>query len=137
MRMEDVKGRFIFDNGIVKMIDVGFQFHDAPVKFARGTVVVEDSGQFELEVYDLRAQDFRLDSRLRDKMPPVMADFARRLDEGKTFRVNGNLKLGWSGKLGEPPLCKWDHAAGRLQRQYDPGRAAAGAHAGAARQRLG
>jgi len=110
MRMEDVKGRFIFDNGIVKMLDVGFKFHDAPVKFAHGTVVVADSGQFALEVYDLRAQDFRLDSRLRDKMPPVMADFARRLDEGKTFRVNGNLKLSWSGKLGEPPRCKWDHA---------------------------
>ena len=35
MRMEDVKGRFIFDNGIVKMLDVGFKFHDAPVKFAQ------------------------------------------------------------------------------------------------------
>jgi hypothetical protein len=110
MRMEDVKGRFIFDNGIVKMIDVGFKFHDAPVKFARGTVVVQNSGQFSLEVYDLRAQDLRLDSRLRDKMPPVMADFARRLDEGKTFRVNGNLKLSWSGKPGEQPRCMWDHA---------------------------
>jgi hypothetical protein len=43
-------------------------------------------------------------------MPPVMADFARRLDEGKTFRVNGNLNLSWSGKPGEPPRCKWDHA---------------------------
>ena len=110
MRMEDIKGRFIFDNGIVKMIDVGFRFHDAPVKFAHGTVKVEDSGRFALEVSDLRAQDFRLDSRLRDKMPPVMADFARRLDEGKTFRVNGNLKLSWSGKPDELPRCEWDHA---------------------------
>ena len=71
---------------------------------------VKTTASSKLEVYDLRAQDFRLDSRLRDKMPPVMADFARRLDEGKTFRVNGNLKLSWSGKLGEPPRCKWDHA---------------------------
>jgi hypothetical protein len=110
MRMEDVHGRFIFNNGMVLMNDVGFQFHDAPVNFARGTVVVENSGRFELQVYDLRAQDFRLDSRLRAKMPPVMADFARRLDEGKTFRVNGNLNLSWSGKLGEPPRCRWDHA---------------------------
>ena len=99
--------------------------------------MVEDSGQFALEVYDLRAQDFRLDSRLRDKMPPVMADFARRLDEGKTFRVNGNLKLSWSGKPGEPAALQVGSRAGRLQRQHDPGRAAAGAHAGAARQRLG
>jgi hypothetical protein len=110
MRMEDVHGRFVFNNGTVLMNDVGFQFHDAPVSFARGTVRVENSGQFDLQVYDLRAQDFRLDSRLRAKMPPVMADFARRLDEGKTFRVNGNLNLSWSGKLGEPPRCKWDHA---------------------------
>jgi hypothetical protein len=110
LRMEDVKGRFIFENGIVKMIGVGFQFHDAPVKFTRGTVVVEDSGRFALEVSDLFAQDFRIDSRLRDKMPPVMKDFARRLDEGKTFRVMGNLKLGWEGKPGQPPRCQWDHA---------------------------
>jgi hypothetical protein len=110
MRMEDVHGRFIFNNGTVLMSDVGFLFHDAPVTFARGTVVVEDSGRFELKAYDLRAQDFRLDSRLRAKMPPVMADFARRLDEGKTFRVNGNLNLSWSGKPGEPPRCRWDHA---------------------------
>jgi hypothetical protein len=110
MRMEDVHGRFIFNNGTVLMSDVSFQFHDAPVNFARGTVRVWDSGQFALQVYDLRAQDFRLDSRLRAKMPPVMADFARRLDEGKTFRVNGNLNLSWSGKLGEPPRCRWDHA---------------------------
>jgi hypothetical protein len=110
MRMEDVKGRFIFDNGTVWMNAVGFQFHDAPVQFARGKVVVEDSGRFALEVYDLQAQDFRLDSRLRAKMPPIMADFARRLDDGKTFRVKGNLKLGWSGKPGEPARCDWDHA---------------------------
>jgi hypothetical protein len=110
MRMEEVKGRFIFDNGTVGMSGVSFQFHDAPVTFARGTVVVWDSGRFALEAYDLRAQDFRLDSRLRDKMPPIMRDFARRLDDGKPFRVNGNLKLSWSGKPGEPAQCRWDHA---------------------------
>ncbi len=110
MRMEDVKGRFVFDNGIVHMNDVNFQFHDAPVQFARGSVKVEDSGRFALEVFDVRAQDLRLDSRLRSKMPPVMADFARRLDDGKTFRVNGNLRLGWSGKPGEPAYCEWDNA---------------------------
>ena len=137
MRMEDVKGRFIFDNGIVKMHDVGFKFHDAPVEFARGHGRGRGQRRFGLGVYDLRRQDFRLDSRLRDKMPPIMADFARRLDEGKTFRVNGNLKLSWSGKLGDPPRCKWDHALVVFNDNTHPGRPAAGAHAGAACQRLG
>jgi hypothetical protein len=109
LRMEDIDGQFVFDNGTVWMSQVGFQFHDAPVQFARGKVVVEDSGRFDLEVFDLRAQDFRLDSRLRDKMPPVMRDFARRLDDGKPFRINGNLKLDWSGQPGKPARCRWDH----------------------------
>ena len=109
MRMEDVNGRFVFDNGTVWMNDVGFEFHEAPVKFARGTVVVEDSGRFALDVRDLRVQDFRLDGRLQRMMPPVMADFARRLDSGKTFRINGDLKLGWSGKVGEPARCQWNN----------------------------
>ena len=51
--MEDVTGRFVFDNGPVDMHDVGFRFHDAPVQFAAGTVVVEDSGRFDLDVSDL------------------------------------------------------------------------------------
>jgi hypothetical protein len=110
MRMEDVNGRFVFDNGKVWMSDVGFHFHEAPVKFARGTVKVEDSGQFALDVRDLRVEEFRLDSRLRKMMPSVMAEFARRLDESKPFRVNGNLKLGWSGRPGDPAHCEWDHA---------------------------
>lgn len=110
LRMEDVTGRFTFDNGKVTMNDVGFQFHEAPVRFAGGSVVVEDSGRFALDVVDLRVQDFRLDARLRKMMPPVMADFARRLDDGKTFRVNGDLQLGWSGKPGEPARCRWKNA---------------------------
>ena len=56
LRMEDVKGRFFFDNGTVTMHDVGFLFYGAPVEFATGTVVVEDSGRFRLGVKDLRAR---------------------------------------------------------------------------------
>ena len=109
LRMEDVKGRFFFDNGTVTMEDGSFTFHGAPVEFARGTVVVKDNGQFHLDVSDLRAREFRLDNRLRDIMPPVMKQFARRLDDGKTFRLNGNLRLAWSGLANDPVQCAWDH----------------------------
>jgi hypothetical protein len=108
--MEHIKGRFVFHNGTVTMKDVGFLFHDAPVEFADGTVVVADNGRFRLGVKDLRARDFRLDAQLRRIMPPVMAQFARRLDDGKTFRVNGNLRLAWSGRDKDPVLCEWDKA---------------------------
>jgi hypothetical protein len=109
LRMEEVKGRFFFDNGTVTMHDVGFLFYGAPVEFATGTVVVEDNGRFRLGVKDLRARDFRLDSRLRAKMPPVMAQFARKLGDGQTFRLGGNLRLGWSGLPNDPVRCDWDN----------------------------
>ncbi len=108
MRMEDVNGRFIFDNGTVKMHDVGFHFHESPVRVASGTVVVENSGRFNLKVEDLRVDQFRVDSRLRAMMPPLMAQFARRIDnELVTFR--GNLGLQWSGKVDDPVRCEWDN----------------------------
>jgi hypothetical protein len=109
MRMEDVSGRFVFDNGQVAMHDVGFQFHDAQVQFASGTVVVEDSGRFDLRVRDLWAKNFRLDAEFRKIMPPVMAQFARRADDGKTFTVKGNLALGWSGRSDQSVWSRWDH----------------------------
>lgn len=109
LRMEDVSGRFVFNNGVVEMSDVGFRFHDAPVQFAGGTVKVEDSGRFELGVGDLCVKDIRLDSRLRKIMPPVMEQFAQKLDDGKPFTLKGNLGLGWSGLPGEPVKCTWDH----------------------------
>jgi hypothetical protein len=106
--MEHVTGRFVFNNGPVDMQDVGFRFHDSPVQFARGRVIVEDSGKFQLGVSDLHVKDIRLDSRLRAIMPPVMAQFAERLDNGKTFTSKGNLALGWSGAAGVPVWCRWD-----------------------------
>ena len=33
LRMDDVRGRFVFDNGLVTMNDVSFQFRGAPVRF--------------------------------------------------------------------------------------------------------
>ena len=135
--MEDVKGRFVYDNGTVTMRDVGFQFHGAPVQFESGMVRVEDSGRFRLGVTGVWARDFRLDARLRKIMPPVMAKFAQRFDEGQPLStIKGNLGLSWPGarparrlQLGPRP--------GRLQRQHDPGRHPPGAHPGAARPRPG
>jgi hypothetical protein len=108
--MDDVTGRFVFDNGTVSMQDVGFLFHGSPVRFARGRVQVKDSGEFKLGVEDLWAEKLRLDAGLRKIMPPVMAQLAARLDDGNPFTIKGNLGLGWSGQVGQPAWCRWDHA---------------------------
>ncbi len=109
LRMENVQGRFDFDNGKVAMSDVGFLFHGAPVQFGSGDVMVEDSGRFDLAVRDLWIKEIRLDSSFRAIMPPLMAQFALRLDDGRPFTARGNLQIGWSGVLGEPAWCRWDN----------------------------
>jgi len=110
MPMEDVTGRFVFDNGKVTMTDGGFLFRNAPVRFTSGEVRVYDSGQFSLRVADLAVDDFRLDAGLRKLMPPLMAQFARKLDDGKTFRFRTDLDLAWSGKPGDLATCGWQNA---------------------------
>ena len=40
-------------------------------------------------------------------MPPVMAAFARRLDDRKIPKIRADLGLGWSGKAGETAWCQW------------------------------
>ena len=107
LRMENARGRFEFDNGKVAMHDVNFFFHGAPVRFASGEVRVEDSGRFALAVSDLWIKDIRFDSNLRNIMPPLMAQFAMRLDDGRPFTARGNLQIGWSGFPGEPAWCSW------------------------------
>src|SRR5262249_11302240 len=108
LRLDDVHGRFIFDNGTVTMNDVNVRFRGAPVQFSRGSVFVEDSGRFDLNVNDLWVKELRIDLDLRKKMPPLMSQFAQRLDDGKTFTARGDLKIGWSGILHEPAWCKWE-----------------------------
>lgn len=111
LRMENVRGQFVFDNGPVEMHNVGFQFYGSPVEFAHGRVVVADSGQFELRVENVLARKFRLDQELRKIMPPVMEKFARRFDDGREIpRIKGNLGLSWSGQPGQPVHCIWDDA---------------------------
>ncbi|HEV3121634.1 MAG TPA: AsmA-like C-terminal region-containing protein, partial [Isosphaeraceae bacterium] len=108
--MEQVTGKFIFDNGTVTMTDVGFQFRGSPARFERGAVNVRDTGQFRLDVQGLEVADFRVDRGLCRIMPPLMAQFARRLDDGKTFRFHTNLAIGWSGKPGQSAWCAWSDA---------------------------
>jgi hypothetical protein len=105
--MEDVRGRFVFDDGKVTMNDVTFTFRGEPVTFSRGTVFLEDSGRFHLAVNDLCIEEIRIDSDLRQKMPPLMAEFAIRLDDGRTFRASGDLQIGWTGNAREPAWCSW------------------------------
>ena len=105
--MENVHGRFVFDDGKVTMHDVNFKFRGAPVKFSRGKVFLQDSGQFDLAVSELDVKDIRFDLDLRKKMPPLMAQFALRLDDGNTFRARGDLEIGWTGEPGVPAWCKW------------------------------
>lgn len=106
--MEKVGGVFTFDDGMVSMNDVRFWFRGSEVRFPYGTVRVEDGGRFDLRVKALHARDFRLDSGLRQIMPPVMAGFAQRVDEGRTFTLRADMGLGWSGRLGEPAWCAWE-----------------------------
>jgi hypothetical protein len=108
LRMEDVAGEFDFLDGKVTMHDVNFQFRGEPVQFSHGTVVVEDTGRFALDVHDLWVRGIRFDADLRKKMPPLMQQFAMRLDDGRTFRARGDLQIGWSGVAGEPAWCRWD-----------------------------
>ncbi len=108
LRMEDVAGKFDFVDGRVTMRDVNFQFRGEPVRFADGTVVVEDTGRFALDVHDLWVRGIRFDADLRKKMPPLMSQFAMRLDDGKTVRARGDLQIGWSGVADEPAWCRWD-----------------------------
>jgi hypothetical protein len=108
--MENIHGAFVFDNGTVNMSQVTFVFREAPVRFRTGTVVVQDNGQFDLKVFDLEVSNLRLDSHLRRIMPPVMSQFAQKLDDGKPFSLHTNLRIAWSGEQGKPAWCSWDHA---------------------------
>ena len=111
LRMDDVSGLFTYDTAVAPptaMSGVAFTFQRAGVTFAQGTVDVKDSGQFELGVSQLEVTDLLLDDGLRRMMPPVMAAFARRLDDKKIPKIRADLGLGWSGRPGESAWCRWD-----------------------------
>ena len=112
LRMGDVTGEFVYDTAVVpptSMSKVGFTFQQAPVTFTQGQVDVKDSGQFTLGVTGLEVTNLRLDEGVRKLMPPVMANFARRLDDRNLPRMKGDLGLGWSGRAGETAWCRWQN----------------------------
>jgi hypothetical protein len=109
--MQDVRGTFVYDNGLVTLTDVDFNFREAPVRIRTGRVTLEPTGKFDLRVEDLRVHRLRLDAELRQIMPKLMADFAARLDDGRPFAAHGNLGITWSGRKEDPAACSWDHAA--------------------------
>lgn len=108
LRMQDALGTFRFVNGTVGMNDVKFTFHGAPVDFRDGKVRVEDSGKFELQVNALNVHNLPLNANLRRIMPPLMAQFALRLDDGKSFTAQGDLAIGWDGETADPAWCTWE-----------------------------
>ena len=108
--MRDVQGTFDYDNGLVTMSDVTFDFRQAPTSFRSGTVRLEPSGRFDLEVQDLSVRKLRMDPELRRIMPTMMADFAAKLDDGNTFTAGGDLGISWSGQDAEPAVCTWENA---------------------------
>ncbi len=77
------------------------------MKFARGTVDLKDTGRFDLSVHDLLVERIRFDQDLRKRMPPLMQQFALRLDDGHSFRARGDLQIGWSGVESELAWCRW------------------------------
>ncbi len=107
LRFDDVAGRFVSHNGKVAMTDVSFRFHDSPVRFASGAVAVEDSGRFDFSATDFHAREIRVDGNLIKIMPPLMAQFARRLNDGQ-FTLDGNLRIRWAGP-GEPVRSAWNN----------------------------
>jgi hypothetical protein len=50
-----------------------------------------------------------LDAGFRQKMSPVMANFARRFDDGRPIALQADLRLGWSGQAGDPTWCRWEN----------------------------
>jgi hypothetical protein len=117
--MDDVRGTFVYDTAVTpttSMENVHFSFQRAPVTFARGRVDVKDSGQFELAVGGLEVEGLRLDEDLRKYMPPVMAQFSRRLDDLKIAKIKANLGLSWSGRANESARCQWSDALVLLNR---------------------
>lgn len=107
--LDHVEGNFISTNGKVAMNDVHFLFRNSQVSMQQGQVVLEKDGKFDLWAKSLEARELRLDAGLRQKMPPVMAHFARRLDDGRAITFRTDMRLGWSGNAAEPAWCRWQN----------------------------
>jgi hypothetical protein len=109
LSLDQVQGQFVSTNGKVAMSDVEFQFRNSKVTIQNGEVVLQGNGQFDLWTKSLEARDLHLDAGLRQKMSPVMSQFARRLDDGRALTFRSDLRLGWSGKDSDPTWCRWEN----------------------------
>ena len=107
--MEGVTGTFVYDDGTVTMSDVELPVPRRPGGLPLRHGEGQDGGRFAMRVADLHVTDFRVDAALRQLMPPVMAQFAHRLDEAHTFTIRADLGLGWYGVPGHPPWCDWSN----------------------------
>ncbi len=74
--MENVHGRFVFDDGKVTMQRREFQVPRRAGDVFSREVFLKDTGQFDLAVNELDVKDLRFDADLRKKMPRLMAQFA-------------------------------------------------------------
>lgn len=108
LALDQVQGQFVSNNGKVAMQDVEFLFRNSTVTLKQGQVELESDGKFDLWANGLEARDLRLDAALRQKMSPVMAHFARRLDDGRTITFLTDMRLGWSGNANDPTWCRWE-----------------------------
>ena len=109
LSLDQVQGQFVSQNGKVSMEDVKFLFRNSKVTLREGQVVLEPDGKFDLWANSLEARDLRMDAALRQKMSPMLAHFARRLDDGRAITFRADMRLGWSGKPTEPTWCRWEN----------------------------
>ena len=110
--MRDVGGRFLFDNGTVKMEGVRFTFQQAPVTFASGLghALATMASSTSRSAKRLLVRNLRLDAELRQVMPP----------DGRVRPPPGPREIAsppaatwassWSGGAAEPAVCIWKNA---------------------------
>ncbi len=109
LSLDQVHGQFVSTNGLVRMRDVDFMFRNSRVSLEEGQVDLRNDGKFDLWAKGLLARDLHLDAGFRQKMSPVMATFAQRLDDGRPITIRADLRLGWSGRAGDPTWCRWEN----------------------------
>ena len=135
LRMDDVTGRFVFDNGTVSMQDVGFLFHGSPVRFARGQVQVQDSGAVQAGRRGALGRE--APPRRRPAQDHAAGDGAvgRPARRRQSVHDQGQPRPRLVGPGRPARLVPLGPRPGDLQQQLDPGRPGAEEHAGADRSR--
>ena len=136
LRMDDVTGRFVFDNGTVSMQDVGFLFHGSPVRFARAG---PGQGQRRVQAGRRGALGREAPPRRRPAQDHAAGDGAagRPARRRQSVHGQGQPRPRLVGPGRPARLVPLGPRHGDLQQQLDPGRPGAEEHAGADRSRPG